>query len=171
MTKVFVYGTLKRAYHNNRYLKGSRFLGEALTVDNFDMLDVGFPVLLPQRGDVAYPVKGELYEIDDTTLKNLDRLEGEGRMYQRQTRTVLSMDDPITGVHAYIYVGIPTEDRWDWGEEVKPVPTACGALVRGDGFVAYDWEPRQFADDEEIEGEEELLNREEHNDAEEEDDT
>lgn len=83
MTKlVFVYGTLKRTYGNNRLLKDSKFLGTAVTCeDAFSMYTGGFPYVLPEG---SFHVKGELYEVEDEeTLRNLDHLEGYPTHYTK----------------------------------------------------------------------------------------
>jgi len=47
--RVFVYGTLKRGYPNNPLLEGSQFLGEAVTVPTYKMVEPA-----PQEG-VPFP--------------------------------------------------------------------------------------------------------------------
>jgi gamma-glutamylaminecyclotransferase len=81
--KVFVYGTLQRGRHNHHILRNARFIGKAVTVRKFGMTDVGFPFMLPWQA--IAPVAGELFDIGDDAdvLAALDRLESEGRMYDR----------------------------------------------------------------------------------------
>lgn len=81
--KVFVYGTLQRDRSNHALLEDATFLGRAVTVRKFGMVDVGFPFML--RDHPTARVEGELFDIgdDDWTLARLDRLESEGRMYDR----------------------------------------------------------------------------------------
>lgn len=110
--KVFVYGTLKRGYGNNRLLTEQTFVGEAFTGGFFDMINSGFPVLIPN--DDGHVVKGEVFEIDtniEDTLAQLDALEGyrgEGKnnMYDRKEIRVklAGTDDWVT---CQIYVGSP----------------------------------------------------------------
>jgi gamma-glutamylcyclotransferase (GGCT)/AIG2-like uncharacterized protein YtfP len=86
--KVFVYGTLQRGQRNNWLLKGQRCLGRAVTVEKFTLTDMGFPFM--RREPALAPVVGELFDIGDDTacLAGLDRLESEGRMYDRVTGLV-----------------------------------------------------------------------------------
>jgi gamma-glutamylcyclotransferase (GGCT)/AIG2-like uncharacterized protein YtfP len=81
--KIFVYGTLQRGRRNHRILEAATFIGRAVTVRRFGMTDVGFPFMLPWQ-EIAR-VAGELFDIGDDAdiLAALDRLEGEGRMYDR----------------------------------------------------------------------------------------
>tara|TARA_R100001082_G_C4360744_1_gene159252 strand:- start:338 stop:937 length:600 start_codon:yes stop_codon:yes gene_type:complete len=79
---VFVYGTLKMGGHNHHYLKDSEFV-KHLDFPDLTLIDTGygFPAVIKKRG---YSVYGEVYKIDDKTLLNLDRLEGEGSLYFRE---------------------------------------------------------------------------------------
>ena len=82
MTRIFVYGSLKRGYGLNCVLTGQRFLGDARTTPGFRLYDVGaFPAMVAYSDGIA--VRGELYEVDNRCLWELDRIEGEGRLYER----------------------------------------------------------------------------------------
>lgn len=85
--RVFIYGTLLQGYGNNRLLTESRFLGPAITESRFTMLGLGgFPGIV---ADGETSIRGELYEVDDATLRNLDRLEGHPSFYERTPLLVL----------------------------------------------------------------------------------
>lgn len=79
--KVFVYGTLKNGYGNNRLLSNSTFVSNHI-VAGYKLYNVGFPVAIPDENS---SVEGEVWDIGDSTstLASLDRLEGEGYMYDR----------------------------------------------------------------------------------------
>jgi gamma-glutamylcyclotransferase (GGCT)/AIG2-like uncharacterized protein YtfP len=78
VTKVFVYGTLKQGYNNSYLLGKSRFLGKAKTISLHVMLNGGFPYVSQEtkKGAFSGQVVGEVFEVDDATLKRLDGLEG-----------------------------------------------------------------------------------------------
>jgi gamma-glutamylcyclotransferase (GGCT)/AIG2-like uncharacterized protein YtfP len=79
MIKVFVYGTLKKGYRNHRLLEGSNYIGEG-KISGYDLYDLGsFPGIIRGKGEVV----GEIYEIDQETLKRVDMLESEGQLYSR----------------------------------------------------------------------------------------
>ena len=81
---VFVYGSLKKGFWNNRFLKGAAFLGEGHTSKLYTLVDGGVPFAVPN--EKGLPVKGEVYEIDlSTHLGPLDWLEGHPRNYERTT--------------------------------------------------------------------------------------
>lgn len=100
MTKIFVYGTLKKGYHNHYLLSEAEFLQEKV-LSGFKLYYAygknSFPVaMISSDGQF---IAGEVYKIpenDKNTIINLDRLEGNGFAYQRTL-----VDD------TWIYVGIP----------------------------------------------------------------
>jgi gamma-glutamylaminecyclotransferase len=78
---IFTYGTLMSGEYNHDRIAHARFLGEARTALGYVLYDLGpFPALVREGlGSVA----GELYEVDDETRAELDRLEGHPRFYCR----------------------------------------------------------------------------------------
>lgn len=104
---VVVYGTLKRGYGNNRLLQTSNFVSECI-VPGYLLRNAGFPVAFPSPDDA---LKGELWDIGDdlSTLSNLDRLESNGRMYNRTPVEAISLTETepfAEGVNAHMYVGV-----------------------------------------------------------------
>ena len=84
--KIFVYGSLKRGKKLNHYLKGAKFLGEAITCDKYPMVISKrgwYPYLLEKRG-VGYRIKGEVYEVSPRLIKILDRVEEVPFYYYRK---------------------------------------------------------------------------------------
>lgn len=82
---VFVYGTLKRGYYNNHLLESSKYVGDGFTLEKFCMINAGCPVIQARPGEQNYPVAGEVWDIgkNEEVLAELDRLESEGRVYDR----------------------------------------------------------------------------------------
>lgn len=77
--KVFVYGTLKKGFRNQSYLKGAKYLEKATMKGK--MYDLGgYPCIELDEEGVVY---GEVYEIDKNILANLDRCECYPRLYTR----------------------------------------------------------------------------------------
>lgn len=111
---AFVYGTLKRGYGNyDRILKNtSQFIGTATTLQKYDMLDSGFPVIMPNEN--GYPVKGEVFLVTQIpVLEDLDRLEGEGSMYDRKEISVevTQPDGKAVELQVQVYIGCPAWQR------------------------------------------------------------
>jgi gamma-glutamylaminecyclotransferase len=99
---VFVYGTLKRGYSNNRLLQGCKYLGEATTEALYLLYDYGpFPCMV--RAKEGKHIKGEIWEVDEKVLKRLDVLEGvEHGFYKRARIKLINNDKPVWG---YLYLG------------------------------------------------------------------
>lgn len=121
---VFVYGTLKQGYHNARVLgRGAEFLGKAVTCPRYQMIDVGCPVIIENEAlyQDTYPVAGELYRIEAEALPRLDRLESEGRMYDRKVIECTLKGNETTTQSCSIYVGCA---HWSQrhGRPVPPNP-------------------------------------------------
>ena len=77
MTKVFVYGTLRNREENHYLLKNAKYVGTTKTPEGlFALYDLGpFPTAVPVVDVVWSPsIVGEVYEVDDETLKQLDTL-------------------------------------------------------------------------------------------------
>jgi gamma-glutamylaminecyclotransferase len=101
--KIFVYGTLKRGFHNNSILGPSEFLGVRLTQRRFTMYDGRqFPYVIPEGN---HTIVGELYEVDDKILERLDWLEGVKANHYKRMETPVHTDHDQ--VWAWIYVASP----------------------------------------------------------------
>ncbi len=77
---LFVYGTLKRGGRNHRRLAGCEFVGNAVTVPRYALVDLGpYPGLV--TGELA--VRGELWAVPADRLPALDAFEGVPDLYTR----------------------------------------------------------------------------------------
>lgn len=87
---LFVYGTLKRGFHNHVCLgDNATYLGEAV-LQGYQMFHLGgFPAIAKGEGEVI----GEVYEIDDASFKRCDRLEGYPSFYNRSQVEVIYDND------------------------------------------------------------------------------
>lgn len=94
---VFVYGSLKQGYGNHHFVATSKFLGETRTLKRaYKMLALGsFPGVF--KGG-KHSIEGELYEVNDLVLSNLDRLESNGYFYKRELILLAN------GQEAWMYV-------------------------------------------------------------------
>lgn len=87
MELFFVYGTLKSGKGNNHILKDAKLLGNAKTVDEYILYNLGCPAAV--RDGKGLPVLGEVYGVEDLkTIDRLDQLEGNGHFYTRHERMV-----------------------------------------------------------------------------------
>lgn len=116
--KLFVYGSLLSGESNHSYLGPSPRLAEVRTAPGYSLVDLGaYPGLVTGgRGSVV----GELYDVDDATLKSLDAFEGH----------------PMLFVRVAIRLGS--------GEDADAYLLAREELARGRPFVASgDWRRRR----------------------------
>ena len=96
---VFVYGTLMKNLSNHFYLKSSTFLGECYTLEKYIILiDGSIPYLSTSKN--IYNIKGELYDISNDTLKQIDELEDEGNWYKRKELKIV-LNEKIITCYAY----------------------------------------------------------------------
>jgi gamma-glutamylaminecyclotransferase len=101
MAKVFVYGTLKRNKSNHWYLIESKYLGEYYTDNNYALYVRGLPYMVKE--DKGGGVLGELFEVDEFTLEQLDKLEGHPNFYRREEIWVY---DATNGLNVKVYAYI-----------------------------------------------------------------
>jgi gamma-glutamylcyclotransferase (GGCT)/AIG2-like uncharacterized protein YtfP len=107
MPLVFVYGTLMRGGANHDVLRrlGGSFVTAATTRSPRTLVDLGpYPALLAlgSREDAA-PVTGEVWEITDAALRELDAFEGVPDLYLRERLTVGSAGRG-DAIEAFVYV-------------------------------------------------------------------
>lgn len=75
MTRVFVYGTLKRGRENHRWIEGQRFVRMAKTRPLYRMYDLGgYPGLVSHSEGLC--IEGEIWDVSPAGLARLDVLEG-----------------------------------------------------------------------------------------------
>ena len=137
--RVFVYGTLKKGLWNyERFLKGSgsEYFGEAVSVDRFKMIDVGFPVI--KADEEGEQVAGEIFTVDDEVLAQLDQLEREGRSYHRRMMDFTLANGQSQPTKAFVYVG---GDGFKGAFQRGPLYSHCNE--RGE----LDWQPRRYGID------------------------
>ncbi|KAJ8934602.1 hypothetical protein NQ318_002946 [Aromia moschata] len=101
--KVFVYGTLKKGEPNHQWFSKDqtgyhKYLYNAKTTEKYPLIigtKYNIPFLLNSPGNGTH-VEGEVYEVDDKVLANLDVLEDHPNYYVRQLRDVRPLVDGDT---------------------------------------------------------------------------
>jgi gamma-glutamylcyclotransferase (GGCT)/AIG2-like uncharacterized protein YtfP len=86
---LFVYGKLRSggALGMDRHFPGSKSAGDATV--NGRLYDLGdYPGLV--LDDAGSPTRGEVYEIDEETLRKLDEVEAAADYYRKLTEATLS---------------------------------------------------------------------------------
>ncbi|QER41617.1 gamma-glutamylcyclotransferase [Thermodesulfobacterium sp. TA1] len=98
MPKVFVYGTLRKGESRSFLLTDCKFLGYA-KAKGFLLYNVSsFPGMVPGEGEVI----GEVYEIPESLLEKLDKVEDVPNLFRRELIEVV-LEDGI-GILAYVYL-------------------------------------------------------------------
>ena len=133
MHQVFVFGTLKQGFCNFLINQGRRIGGDFVTVQRYSLYIIGeenLPWLVTETtAGEGHAVVGQLFEIDDATLADMDRLErvDQPLWYQRKAVEVSQVGGgPATT--AWVYLGnherLATEPV-----HVGPVPEYTQALA------------------------------------------
>ena len=80
---VFVYGTLKRGFYNEFFLKNSEFIESYTANIRYKMVNLGeFPSITPDNK--INEISGEIYKINKKTLNRLDEFEGVPSFFNRE---------------------------------------------------------------------------------------
>lgn len=119
---LFTYGTLQRGNARNYVLDGAKYLGPAKTYEKFLLKDRGdFPLMVElsktARKKLALDmtaVQGELYDISEALLKNLDRIEGHPNFFTRRQILVELPDGKPVMVSSYLIT--PDKAKAPWFE-------------------------------------------------------
>ena len=90
--RVAVYGTLRRGEYNNRWLSGSTYLSSHRAKDFSMYSNGGYPYAVTGGKGITV----EIFCITEDILKDLDRLEGYPRHYNRK---IIDID----GIKAWVY--------------------------------------------------------------------
>jgi gamma-glutamylaminecyclotransferase len=101
---VFVYGSLQRGEHNHGLLHAAEYRGEARSERQFRLYAFRhYPALVRDENDPR-AIVGEVYAVDEATLRILDRLEDNGQLYQRELIDVDSLERPNERLRAWVYI-------------------------------------------------------------------
>ena len=134
---VFTYGTLMRGQRADDYM-ASAIWGGNCYLKGYAMYDLGsFPGIKKKIGEC---VLGELWFVDDSTLKALDRYEGEGSLYLRKQVTIESAYGPLKA-NAYIYnhpcSGDVLREKWGAKDSDYVWYAAYGSNLCAERFSCY----------------------------------
>lgn len=138
---VFVYGSLKKGFHNHSILRdcAANAMGPATTEERYLLLKgAAFPYLINPEyfttlvdcAGILGKVAGELYYINDSGLAALDRLEGHPEFYRREKIKVTPHFYKKPWVEAWVYFLVNPSDRVGpivWDQEATQ-PDARGVV-------------------------------------------
>jgi gamma-glutamylaminecyclotransferase len=116
MHHVFVYGTLKRGHPNAHIgMPRATFLGDYRTSERYPLIignEAYVPNLINEPG-TGFQVTGELYEVDDSVLAELDQLESI-HLPNGYRRLAIAIE-PIKAV------GAPLDRAWTYLRERRHI--------------------------------------------------
>ncbi|HKY37764.1 MAG TPA: gamma-glutamylcyclotransferase family protein [Polyangiaceae bacterium] len=96
---LFVYGSLKRDGRHHAELGGAPFLSTARTLAGYALEPLGeYLALVEAPGPGCVP--GELFEVEEHQLEDLDTFEGEG--YARMPLMVIAQNGENVAALAYL---------------------------------------------------------------------
>lgn len=124
--RVFVYGTLRKGFGNHdRYMGTAEFVGSTKTQPVFTMRAMCYAAFPGAFVGGSTALVGEVYLVDETTLRRLDEMEGHPYDYKREE--FLLEDGSTAWIYArqYAYKDDPIVESGDWVvfkamESVKP---------------------------------------------------
>jgi len=93
---IFVYGTLRKGQLNHFYLRNAHYIGKGKTVEKYGFFITQTGIPFATCGS-EYPVSivGEVYAVDDITLREIDHLEGHPFLYLREkVEIILETGEP-----------------------------------------------------------------------------
>ena len=103
MTRLFVYGTLKRGGENHEWINSQTFVAVARTKPLYRLFDLGgYPGMVPTEDGIA--IQGEIWDVDAAGLARLDVLEDiEGGEYER---VLIELEGEFSSqlVEGYLYL-------------------------------------------------------------------
>ncbi|MBS4172772.1 gamma-glutamylcyclotransferase family protein [Bacillus sp. FJAT-49736] len=105
MYKVFVYGTLRKGGTNEHFLKGAVCISDQCwTFGELHDTGLGYPAIKHHPSEKVY---GEIYEVDDDVLMQLDELEDyregdENNLYDRIKAIAYTKEDET---EVFVYLG------------------------------------------------------------------
>jgi gamma-glutamylcyclotransferase (GGCT)/AIG2-like uncharacterized protein YtfP len=111
---IFVYGTLKRGGPNHRLIQDQRFVAQVMTQPLYRLFSLeSYPGLIESASE-GRSIEGEVWEIDESLLPALDRLEGVGKGLYKRTSIELEPPFDTLNPEGYVYIR-SIEGRKDCG--------------------------------------------------------
>lgn len=96
---LFVYGTLMRGHLRSNTLRYERYIGEAVTLPQYNLLDCGnYPGLVRVEND-GRAIHGELYEVNSGLIEVLDQIEGSPDLFRLEAVEI----ENTPAVYAYFF--------------------------------------------------------------------
>lgn len=97
---LFFYGSLKTGQANHPLIARERYIGPARTLPRFALYSLGRYPGLVHAADGGESIRGELWEVSECTVEELDDFEGSPDHYCREPIELEHVADPV---ESYFY--------------------------------------------------------------------
>jgi gamma-glutamylcyclotransferase (GGCT)/AIG2-like uncharacterized protein YtfP len=115
---LFVYGTLKKNQRNNHILTTNNgvLIDECISIKKYPMYNskYQFPFLI-NKPEFGFQIKGELWDVPENKIKNIDKFEDVPHLYYKENIDVLT--DKLNVVQAVAY--FKTEEKTEKFSNMK----------------------------------------------------
>jgi gamma-glutamylaminecyclotransferase len=134
--KLFVYGTILSGMRNHRRVNGCKFIGRGKSLEKMYMTSLkssSYPMItydMIHTSQIPNHIKGEVYEIDEEALQDLDYLEGHPYFYTRQVIDIELENGEILKTFAYIVLQPDILNEVSVNYEVRSAPINDGDFKR-----------------------------------------
>lgn len=118
MSKIFVYGSLKRGKSAHHFMErhNAVFLREDVTNTRYHIYKVGWFPGMGEDSMVVGGVVGEVYEVTDECLAALDQYEGAPELFRREEIELSNGDRVLAYLYNYSVVGCERFEEGLWQE-------------------------------------------------------
>ncbi len=118
MKKIAVYGSLRKGFGNNRLIADSEQLTTEVVKIPYKMVSLGgFPGLVPVKEPQDITI--EVWNVDDQTYRNVERLEGYPHFYQKDTIQTSEGDADVYVLLSGEFANYAAIEGGDWKEYRK----------------------------------------------------
>ncbi|MGF1700705.1 gamma-glutamylcyclotransferase [Photobacterium makurazakiensis] len=112
MGKVFVYGTLRKGENNHHLLVREIYLGRCQVNNGYRLYNLGdYPAII--SATPSMPITGEVYEVSDDVMGELDLLEEYPVLYSR-VLVKTAFGQAWVYVYNYPVANFPVIKQGDW---------------------------------------------------------
>lgn len=134
---IFAYGSLKRGFNRSYALRDQRYIGIACTEPKYAIFEFGgFPALVDENlaklseVQAVNKIYGELYEVDDTCIVQLDKIEGiDIGLFERKNVSLgsITMSCLPTNSSVWVNLGEKTAQSYFFKRNLNGAAN-CGSL-------------------------------------------
>ena len=107
---LFVYGTLRRGFHNHGLMKNAKHICDGTTLDRMRLVvHSGHGIPFTWKDDCGHPLRGEFYEIQKEDIKPIHYMEVSAG-YDAEWVSIILDNGRISLAIIYLYP--PTENKF-----------------------------------------------------------